>query len=79
MKAYLIKPIEIKGSLEELQGLVGGYIEVVQVPGHYGPSMILIVDEDGLAKDLPHNPAASSIVSQKIVGSAVLMMKGDLK
>jgi hypothetical protein len=79
MKVHLIKPIEIEGSLEELQGLVGGYIEVVQVPGCCGPSMILIVDEDGLAKDLPHNPAASNIVNQKIVGPAVLMMKGDLK
>ena len=84
--------------LERLQQVVEGYIEVVPVDTEAGPlqcfdNMILIVNEEGLLKDLEFNPVATLIVNNgqmpalaeadglgtTIVGSAVLMPKGSLK
>ena len=46
---------ETKLSLEEMQGLVDGYIEFAQLPnGH-----TLCLNEEGLMNDMPENPAFS--------------------
>ena len=44
-------------SLQELQGFVGGYIELVRLPG----KQFMVVNEEGLLKDLPSNFGASLI------------------
>lgn len=49
-------------SLEELQEIVGGYIEVVYF--HDGTNRIMIVDEEGKLKNYPINEAASEIAYQ---------------
>lgn len=55
-------------TLEELQAIVGGYIEIVRVPGGF-----LVVNEDGLLRRLPRNGQASRLhPSSPIVGDAVL-------
>lgn len=41
--------------LEEMQKIVGGYIEMVQVSDQY----VLICNEDGIALKLPHNEDAT--------------------
>ena len=64
-------------TLEELQGMVGGLIEVVRVPNK--PSMILIVNEEGLLHNLPPNPMATGIAGQPIVGDAVYCPDEHLK
>lgn len=64
-------------TLEELQKMVGGYIEVVRVP--HKPSMILIVNEEGLLHNLPPNPMATGIAGQPIVGNAVYCPTEHLK
>lgn len=51
--------IEEKWSLVQLQEFVGGYIEMV--PSNV-PHRALIVNEEGLLKELPHNVKASSYV-----------------
>jgi hypothetical protein len=56
-------------SIEELQEMVGGYFEYVPVPNK--PSMRLVVNEDGLIKDLPINPMASGVYGAVIVGDAL--------
>jgi hypothetical protein len=53
--------------LEELQTLVGGYIEVVRTPdGDW-----LVVDEEGLLKRKAPNAIASALAVRRIVGDAV--------
>ena len=41
--------------LEELKDIVGGYIEIIDLPR----GMILVIDEEGKCKDKPHNPTAT--------------------
>jgi len=52
--------------LNELQELVGGYIEIIQMYGH-----IMVVDEEGLLKKKPYNAVASSISGRPLVGDVV--------
>ena len=62
-------------SLETAQGFIGGHVELV-------PNRMLIddqpiqilVDEDGLGKDLPMNPAASHLCNGTIVGKAYILV-----
>lgn len=90
--AKLIKPdgteIEVtpkKGthfSMEELQEYVGGYFELVpqsHLAKNYLPKTYLLVDEDGLMKQLPFNQKASKIAGRTIVGSALLCNNKEFK
>lgn len=63
--------------LDQVQRGVGGYVEQVHVPGM--PGLVLLCDEDGRAKGLPINPAASAIAGRPIVGNVVLavLVPGD--
>lgn len=61
-------------TLEYLQDFVGGLIEVV--PLRDGSQ--LIVNEEGLMKELPHNQQASELAMRDIVGNA-LVLKGKGK
>ena len=56
-------------TLEELQEMVGGYIELVHVPNK--PSMRLVVNEEGLIRGLPLNHMATGIFGSEIVGDAL--------
>jgi hypothetical protein len=62
--------------LKALQTAVGGYVELVAMPGVR--HLCLLVDEDGLGKDLPENPAASLLAGQRIVGPAVVLPRALL-
>jgi len=53
--------------------VVGGYVEMLQVSGGQ-----LLVNEEGRLKGLSHNPTASEIAGQFIVGNA-LFLKGSAK
>ena len=55
-------------SLHELQGVVGGYIEVVHLSG----DDIMIVNEEGRLAGLSHNVKASVIARDYIVGNVLL-------
>ena len=60
---------DIKNDLETLQGLVGGYIEAVNM----GQGVCLIVNEEGKLNNLPENfPIAHGV----IVGTAVFVAYG---
>jgi hypothetical protein len=64
-------------SLEEAWGLVGGYVERVMMPRGNGRSPgVLLVDEEGLLKQLPLNLAASQLAGQLVCGPA-LHTKGE--
>ncbi len=60
-----------KLTLAELQALVGGYIEMVRIPGDAG-RRVFFVDEEGMLKKLRPNVRASQIAGLLLVGNAVL-------
>ena len=60
--------IDKQNSLEQLQKIVGGYIEVVPIAG----GKTLVVNEEGLLQQLPLNYKASAIAHGTIVGDVVL-------
>lgn len=66
-------------SLEELQALVGGDIEMVPASQ---PGLVLVVNESGLLNGLPWNGLASAllrsdVVGGQIVGDAVLCTRAE--
>ncbi len=56
-KIDIVQPNDPRGgfSLEELQGIVGGYIDIVPL----WPGWLMVVNDDGLLRDLPLNAVAS--------------------
>lgn len=74
-----VKPDNGTGfSLKEVQAMIGGYVELV-------PSTLamqnrrMLVDEDGLLKELPYNAIASRIAGRKIVGSVLLVTHAEFE
>ena len=57
-----------KMPLEEVQAIVGGYVEYVAIRG-FGA---VWCNEEGLLRGLPHNPKASRIAQRAIVGDVIL-------
>tara|TARA_B100001057_G_scaffold143322_1_gene143017 strand:+ start:5002 stop:5250 length:249 start_codon:yes stop_codon:yes gene_type:complete len=54
-------------TLEQMQKAVGGYIEPV-----YTNNKVVVVDEEGLLKNLPLNIEVSALVGKMIVGNAIV-------
>jgi Domain of unknown function (DUF3846) len=67
----LAYPDSMQARLTALQQAVGGYIEVVTIPGER--HLLLVVNEDGRLKELPPNVTASQLAGQLIVGDVVLI------
>jgi len=67
---------EDKPTLKVVQGLVGGYAELI--PLLHKPEWQMVVNEDGRMKQLPYNEEASEICGRPIVGHAVIL-KGDAR
>lgn len=61
-----------KFTLQELQKLVGGYVERLQLPGR----AVMIANEEGYPMGLPHNAKASEIAGRDIVGDVVVLPRG---
>jgi hypothetical protein len=74
-----IFPKKDKFELEELQTLVGGYIELCPT---INDQETLVVDEEGALKSKPFNKKATALYKHKsfnfIVGDAVLVKTSDL-
>lgn len=68
-------------TLEELQGMVGGYIEVISTPDN----RLMIMNEEGKLKGLPYNSKATELVKpflspgSYIVGDVIVCQKSYLK
>lgn len=74
-----VKPLDgTEFTLEELQKLVGGYIEIKKL--HSG--QFLVIDEEGKIKDKPVNLNASKLFNalpyDYIVGDAVLCSSAEV-
>lgn len=74
-----IRPLvlEKKNLLKQLQEHIGGYVERVPLYGT-DPAMSLIVDEEGLLKNLEFNFTAFNETGIQCVGPAILMKTSDL-
>jgi hypothetical protein len=77
-----IKQIIFKGlhvTLEEMQKCVGGYVEFVYLED----DLVLVVNEEGLINNLPHNEIATKILSLEgkanIVGDVLLIGTNFIK
>ena len=58
-------------TLEEVWAVVGRYhIELVRL--QYGAPGFLLVNDEGRLTGLPHNPGASTLAGQPILGPAIL-------
>ena len=61
-------------SLSELQGYVGGYVEIVDLRD----GRLMVVNENGISEGLPFNPLATAIFQEQtgsddiILGSVVI-------
>lgn len=84
----LLRPADAergKFTLAELQRAVGGYVEMVKLPGH-PERAFLLVDEDGKRKGLPVNGQATRLAhdcraiwpSDQIVGPALLLTSQEM-
>ena len=65
-----------KPTLEEAQKIVGGLVEMVYSPKQ--PDWQILVNEEGLLRDLPYNQEATGLCGTGIVGHAIIL-KGDAK
>lgn len=73
-----VQPQRKHFTLQELQGLVGGYIEFI----HLTDGRWLVVDEDGKPKRLPmniHATAMAGLPGDSIVGTVVVLSAADHK
>lgn len=64
-------------TLESLQGHVSGWIEAIPGMVRYGDRLcVAYVNEEGLLRELPFNPAASRLVrgAHRIVGNMVIVV-----
>lgn len=73
--------LKAKPDLKRLQKAVGGYIELIGVPNgnEVSNKSVLVVNEEGLLKDLLPNATASYIAMQHLVGPVVWLPKEFIK
>lgn len=66
-------------SLEELQGFVGGYIEIIEINIGFAKGKLMVVNEEGKIDGLPLNTMATLIAGQAIVGNVLVCKPGEVK
>ena len=60
-----IQPAESAGgSLEVLQAIVGGYIDLVKIGSHEGYSIDLVINDEGKVHGLPKNSRATVLAAE---------------
>ena len=64
-------------NFKHAQELVGGFVEVVASYKHEGCT--LLVNEEGLLRNLPLNATASVLTGEHIVGNALRLSKSETK
>ena len=64
-----------KFTLEEVWAVVGKWVEAVRL--QYDAPGFLLVNDEGRLKGLPHNPGASTLAGQSILGPAILTNKDE--
>lgn len=62
--------------LEDLQKLVGGYVELIPLPSGRN---VMLADEDGMPKQLKPNGLATIYAGRPVVGDVVIIQRRDFK
>lgn len=62
-------------TMKELQSIVGGYFEFVPL----ADGLLMVVNEEGLLKELPQNRQASAIAMQTIVGDVIIVHESEVR
>lgn len=70
LEGLSITETEIENTLEALQAAVDEYIEAVTL---VQDRAVMLVNEEGLLRDLPLNPVASAVANTQIVGTAIVV------
>lgn len=68
-----ISIVDVENDLHALQEAVGGHIETVGLKD----GGVMIVDEEGMLKQYPHNDLASYISGRHIYGTALIVGADD--
>jgi hypothetical protein len=76
MNTLFCNALSERPELHEAQTHVGGYVQLVNSLIY--PNTQLLVDEEGLCKNLPMNPLASRVAGFMVVGPA-LVLTGDAR
>jgi len=63
-----------KPTLEEMQAMVGGYIEPVRGIKWNGHTGVMVVNEEGILDGLPFNAKASLVARRTIVGNVFILI-----
>jgi hypothetical protein len=63
-------------TLREMQEMVGGWTECIIIPLDGDKTTDLVMNEEGLLLDLPHNPYASGLAAMRIVGPVIIFTGG---
>lgn len=68
-------------TLEELQGFVGGSIEILRVPKQVDPrhKLLMVVNDAGRLRRLEFNHNASLVMGRAIVGDALICFARQVK
>ena len=67
----------LDGSLEQLQKIVGGYIQIL--PINCNGYKYMVCNEEGLRLGLWINNIATKIYGRQILGTAILAREGEIK
>jgi len=66
-------------TLEELQKVVGGYIQIVPITAGEHSGKLMVVDEEGKLKaDAQLNEEASRIAGQQIIGQIIIINREQI-
>ena len=73
---FIVKETDNEKMLHDLQDAVDGFIEIVRPFGRSGGHLVMVVNDEGLLRDLPVNPVGSLIYGDTIAGTIVIMKEG---
>ena len=73
---FTVKETDSEKLLGDLQDAVDGFIEIVRPFGRSGGHLVMVVNDEGLIRDLPANPLGSLIYGDTIAGTIVIMKEG---
>ena len=73
---FTVKETNAEKMLRDLQDAVDGFIEIVRPFGISCDHLVMVVNDEGLIRDLPANPVGSLIYGDTIAGTVVIMKEG---
>ena len=73
---FEVKEVTDETMLSVLQDAVDGFIEIVRPFGRGGGHLLMVVNDEGILRDLHPNPIGAMLYGDLIAGTIVLMKEG---